>query len=208
MQRTEQNLGFRPPNGTFDAGFDAFYVHDYFHQAGGIAAVPLVAKAGTAQRRFTPDGIPRCTAGFPMCSLFTYQDRTSTLVPHERGKYGCPLRNSALDIALPCPLDDPRWDTGGCTTTIATSAGARVRIELDRSSDQYKAIYKQRTATERINSQAKEWGIERPKLRNGQSITNLNTFIYVLINLRTMHRIRDAQSASACQEVAPTTTDG
>jgi radical SAM superfamily enzyme len=142
-----------------------------------------------------------------MCSLFTYQDRTSTLVPHERGKYGCPLRNSALDIALPCPLDDPRWDTGGCTTTIATSAGARVRIELDRSSDEYKAIYKQRTATERINSQAKEWGIERPKLRNGQSITNLNTLISVLINLRTVQRIPHAQSTAACQEVAPAPTD-
>jgi hypothetical protein len=207
MERTEQNLGFRPRNGTFDAGFDAFYVYDYFAQAGGIAAVPLVAKGGTAQRCFTPDGVPRCKAGLPMGLGFTYADRTSTLVPHERAKYGCPLRNPALDIALPCPIDDPRWDTGGCTTTIATSAGARLRIELDRTSDDYKAIYKQRTATERINSQAKEWGIERPKLRNGQSITNLNTLISVLINLHTMHRIRDAQSAAACQEVAPAPTD-
>jgi hypothetical protein len=47
----------------------------------------------------------------------------------------------------------------------------------------------QRTATERVNSQAVELGIERPKLRNGQAIANQNTLIYVLINLRTLQRI-------------------
>jgi hypothetical protein len=61
---------------------------------------------------------------------------------------------------------------------------------INRESDLYKEIYKQRAATERINSQAVDLGIERPKLRNQQAITNLNTLTYVLINLRTLHRIR------------------
>jgi hypothetical protein len=43
---------------------------------------------------------------------------------------------------------------------------------------------------ERIHSQAVEPGIERPELRNGQAIANLNTLIYVLINLRAWQRIR------------------
>ena len=43
---------------------------------------------------------------------------------------------------------------------------------------------------ERINSQAVELGIERPKLRNGFAIANLNTLVYVLINLRALQRIR------------------
>ena len=47
-----------------------------------------------------------------------------------------------------------------------------------------------RTATERINSQAVALGIERPRLRNQQAIANLNTLIYTLLNLRTLHRIR------------------
>jgi hypothetical protein len=72
---------------------------------------------------------------------------------------------------------------------MPTSIGARLRYTLDRDSQLYKDIYKQRTATERVNSQAKALGIERPHLRNGQAIANLNTLIYVLINLRLLQRI-------------------
>jgi hypothetical protein len=66
-------------------------------------------------------------------------------------------------------------------------------IESDLSlntSGPYKTIYNQRTATERINSQATQLGIERPRLRNQQAIANQNTLIYVLINLRALHRVR------------------
>jgi hypothetical protein len=62
-------------------------------------------------------------------------------------------------------------------------------IQRDNPLD--KGIYTERSATERINSQAKALGIERPKLRNGQAITNINTLIYVLINLRALLRIED-----------------
>lgn len=58
-------------------------------------------------------------------------------------------------------------------------------------SSAYKMLYNQRSATERVNSQAVELGIERPKLRNQRDITNQNTLTYVLINLRGYHRLRD-----------------
>lgn len=206
MTQTEQVLGTRPPNGTFDAAFDAFYVHEYFHTAGGMAAVPLVANRGTKDRRFSADGVPLCKAGLAMSCLLTYMDRTTTLVPHERGKYGCPLQHPT-PTAEACPRDDPHWERGGCTTTIATSVGARARIEVDRTSAAYKHFYRQRTVTERINSQAVELGIERPKLRNGLSITNQNTLIYILINLRAWHRMRARQTSPACPEVTPATLD-
>jgi hypothetical protein len=73
---------------------------------------------------------------------------------------------------------------------MVISVGARVHYQIDHESDIYKKIYSQRTATERINAQAKELGIERPHLRNGRAIANLNTLIYVLINLRALHRVR------------------
>jgi hypothetical protein len=57
---------------------------------------------------------------------------------------------------------------------------------IDRDDD----IYKQRMAAECINSRAKELGIERPKIRNRQAIANQNTLIYVLFNLRALHRVR------------------
>lgn len=73
---------------------------------------------------------------------------------------------------------------------MPTSIGARLRYTLDRDDQKYKDVYRQRTAVERINSQAVHLGIERPHLRNGEAIANLNTLIYTLINLHLLHRLR------------------
>jgi hypothetical protein len=72
---------------------------------------------------------------------------------------------------------------------MPTAPGARIRYQLDREGDRYQAVYQQRTAVERIFSQAKSLGMERPKLRNQQAIANLNTLIYLLINLRTLQQL-------------------
>ena len=53
-------------------------------------------------------------------------------------------------------------------------------VTLAPCSPLYKVIYRQRTESERINSQA--LGIERPKVRNGHSVRNLNTLTYLIIN--------------------------
>lgn len=120
---------------------------------------------------------------------FTYQDTTVSLIPHERGKYVCPLRFLKQSTEV-CPINHKNWAKKGCTAMMPTSIGARLRYTLDRDSQVYKGIYKQRTAVERINSQAKALGIERPHIRNGAAIANQNTLIYILINLRLLQRIR------------------
>ena len=48
----------------------------------------------------------------------------------------------------------------------------------------------QRTAAERINSQAQALGIERPKVRNIHSVRNLNTLIYLVINVRVLAKAK------------------
>jgi hypothetical protein len=73
---------------------------------------------------------------------------------------------------------------------MPTSIGARLRYTLDRESTAYKQVNNQRTAVERINSQAVALSIERTHIRNGTAIANLNTLIYILINLRFLQRIR------------------
>jgi hypothetical protein len=72
---------------------------------------------------------------------------------------------------------------------MATAPGARIRYHLDRDGDVFKAVYRQRTACERINSQALDLGIERPRFRNQQAIAHLNTLTYVLIDLRAVRRL-------------------
>jgi hypothetical protein len=188
MTATEQRLGFRPKFAAFDAAFDAFYVYDYFDQVGGFAAVPFSERGGHKDRQFNEDGWPLCAAGRPMPLKYAFTDH-STLVEHERGRYACPLLFPQV-TGETCPRKHKNWKKGGCVTTLPLSKGARLRYQLDRQSEAYHEVYRQRTATERINSQAVALHIERPNLRNGQAIANLNTLIYVLINLRAWHRIR------------------
>ncbi|MFZ6030625.1 MAG: hypothetical protein ACOYYS_23205 [Chloroflexota bacterium] len=190
MATVEQRLGSPPPFGALDAAFDAFYVYDYFHQAGGFAAVPFVEKGKVVKRIFNEAGLPLCQANLPMPLKATYWDRSTAIIEYERGQYVCPLLfpNPTGKI---CPINDEHWVSGGCLTTISTSPGARIRHELPRDSENYKQVYKQRTATERINALAKELGIERPLLRNQCSIANHNTLIYILLNVRALRRIQN-----------------
>ena len=65
-----------------------------------------------------------------------------------------------------------------------------MRVTLNRDGPLYKGIYKQRTSTERGNSQSKAAGLERPKVRNIHSVRNLNTLTYLVINARALQRAR------------------
>jgi len=144
MTDTERRLGFPPPFGAF-AAFDAFYVYEYFYRddgEGGFAAVPFSQKGGY-KRTFSADGLPLCKAGLPMPLKLTFISRSS-LIEHEQGRYARPLLFPE-STGQACPIDHDRWLKGGCVTSLPTSIGARIRYQLDRQSDAYKQIYKQRT---------------------------------------------------------------
>lgn len=187
MQAAERRLGFRPTFGAADAAFDAFYVYEYFHQAGGFAAVPFVDRRGE-RKQFSPDGLPLCSAGRAMPLRYTFANR-STFRPHDCGRYVCPLLFPTM-TGERCPIRHPQWKKGGCISTLPLGLGPRLRYQLDRDGEAFKQIYATRTAAERLNSQAVALGIERPRLRNGDAIARLNTLIYTLINLRAWHRLR------------------
>jgi len=201
MEVTERRLGKRPTYGAWDTAYDAFYVYEYFHQAGGFAAVPRNVGRRGSDRRFSEEGLPLCAAGLAMPLKSTYLHR-SDLVEHERGKHVCPLLYPSAS-GESCPIADAHFAKGGCTTTIAMSIGARIRHQLDRQSEAYTLVFNQRTATERINALAKELGIERPKLRNQRSITNQNTLTYVLLNLRLLQRVQQRRSPQAKEGQLP-----
>jgi hypothetical protein len=152
--------------------------------------VPFSEKGGyKAQgRQFAADGRPLCAAGLAMPLQFTYTDRTNCLIEHERGKYVCSLR-FPTQTARACPAYAKRWRKGGCVAMMPVSIGARLRHQLDRHSEAYLAAYRQRTAVERINSQAMAFGIERPHFRHGCAIANQNTLRYVLITLHCLQRL-------------------
>ncbi len=85
----------------------------------------------------------------------------------------------------------------GCVKYLNIEAGGLQRVQLDRDAAAYKAIYRQRTSTERINSQAKAYGIERPKVRNRDSVDHLNTLTYLVINAQALQRARTKNAVRA-----------
>lgn len=188
MAQVEQRLNCRPRFGTADAAFDAWYVYDYFHNPAhdGFAAVPL-RNMKQGHRHFNLAGLPLCSAKLAMPLKSTFTNRSS-LVQHQRGRYVCPLLHPTPSGET-CPIDHEKWSARGCKLVMPTAPGARIRYQLDRESEAFKKIFKQRTAVERIFSQAVALGIEHPKLRNRLAIANQNTLTYILINLRAIQRL-------------------
>ena len=96
---------------------------------------------------------------------------------------------SSLPATQTCRINHPQFKKGcGCVKYKNLELGAQARLLLDRSSRVFKLGYAWRTTTERIFSQAKELGIERPRLRNLNSIRNHNTLIYIVINVNAPKR--------------------
>jgi hypothetical protein len=163
LQQAEDNLGFKPKHITADAAFDAYYMYEG-RPMQGIAAIPLNLR-GNACTNFNQAEQPLCACNQkPMRGLKPFIEKQRQV-----RRFKC--------------------DDCGKTRKLAIEKGSIIRLQLDRSSQVYKAIYKERTATERINSQAKALGIERPKQRRQTAIERRNRLIYVVINLHTIQRL-------------------
>lgn len=186
----ERRLGFRPKRFTADAAYDAWYVYDYFAQVGGRAYIPLNLR-GHPLPRLGKNGFHVCDDKREMIGTGIYFDHTRGFTAQTER---CPLLFGTSPENETCRIQHPQFRKGGgCVKQLNKELGARVRIELDRSSPEYKREYAWRTTDERIFSQAKELGIERPRQRNIASIRNRNTLIYIVINTNALKRARMAK---------------
>jgi hypothetical protein len=187
--RLTTTLGHTPTNLAADAAFDAWPVYDPIARQGGIAAIAPNHRGHPSQG---PElGPPRCARGLAMVPTTTFLHEDG----YQAQRYRCPL-------LVPTPTgqtcDQPQFQSGrGCVKARNLEPGGRLRRELDRSTPAYRAIYRQRTAAERINSQAVALGIERPKVRRQAGVERLTTLTYILINARVLQRLA-AHSPPLC----------
>ncbi len=181
-------LGAFPLHITADAAFDSWYAYQTCAPRGGIAAIPLNQHAHPLYER-DPDGTPLCPIGLRMHPTYQFQ--------HTKGyraqRYRCPLLYPE-PTGQTCDHEQFR-KAKGCVKDINLEAGGLMRVTLDRESPLYQGIYHQRTSCERINSQAKELGIERPKARNIRSIRTLNTLIYLTINVKALQKAQEINAS-------------
>lgn len=183
FQRAIVALDQFPTHITADAAYDFWYVYETVAHRHGIAAIPLNTHGHEDVPR-DPDGTPYCSAGLRMHPTYQFwhtngfraqRFRCPLLVPERTGEV-CDHDQFAKGRGC---VKDPNWEKGGL-----------MRALLDRESPLFHAVYAQRTACERINSQAQALGIERPKVRNGHSVKNLNTLIYLIINVRALQKAK------------------
>lgn len=161
----------------------AWYVYEGAIRLGGSGAVPLNGHGHSDTTRDI-DAVPICRKGLRMVPTFQFDHPNG----YRAQRFCCPL---LVPQATGDTCDHPQFLKGkGCRKDPNWEAGGRMRVTLDRLSPLYKAIYTQRTSCERINSQAQALGIERPKVRNIRSVRNLNTLIYLLINVRTLQKAK------------------
>jgi hypothetical protein len=182
------HLGGPPTNLTADAAFDAWHVYQPCAATAGLAAI--------AHNRRGP-APPRDEAGHPICARDRSMTPTTQFV-HEDGfraqRYRCPLLWPQRTGAT---CDHAQFAKGpGCTKYTNIEPGGRLRAELDRTAEPYRARSRQRTSSERINSQAKALGIERPKVRRLAAVQRLNTLTYIVINVRALQRLHARTSHS------------
>jgi len=168
---------------TADAAYDAWYVYEAAARHGGIAAVPLNQHRKTPFARL-PDGTPRCPIGLPM--------HPTTQFNHTNGyraqRFQCPL---LFPEPTETTCDHEQFIKGkGCVKDVNWELGGIQRVTLDREGPLFHALYNERTGCERVNARAKELGIERPRVRNGRSVANLNTLIYVIVNVRVLEKAK------------------
>jgi hypothetical protein len=182
-QQTVIALDQYPTHVTADAAFDAWYVYESAARHGGIGAVPLNQHSATSSQR-DADATPRCARGLRMIPTYQF-DHT---YGYRAQRFRCPLLFPEKTEAT---CDHEQFAKGkGCVKDVNWELGGIQRVTLDRNGPLYHAVYTQRTCCERINSQAKELGIEHPKVHNGRSVANLNTLIYLVINVRALHRAK------------------
>lgn len=170
-----------PTNITADAAFDAWYTYETAARHGGIGAIPLKEHSSTRRDR---DAVPFCEKGLRMIPTFQFKHTYGYCAQ----RFRCPL---LFPEKTDQSCDHAQFVKGkGCVKDLNWELGGKMRVTLDRENSSYQQIYKQRTSAERINSQAKEFGIERPKVRNIHSVRNLNTLTYLVINVRALDRAK------------------
>jgi len=172
-----------------DAAFDAFYVYRDTQDQGGTAYIALNTRGhAVLQQRFGPHGRLLCPDGREMDNAGQWFDQKKG---YHRGRFTCPFYNSqghrkqALQ-GQTCTCQHAKFATGGCRHTLNLDDPTQVRFAVDRGSRDFKDTYARRTDAERLFARAEDYNLEHPEVESLTSVANLNTLLYLLLNVQVL----------------------
>lgn len=181
-----------------DAAFDAWYIYAAIDILGAKAYIPINTRGHEIlKQEFGPNGRPVCQKGLEMDNGGKWFDKQKG---YHRQKATCPLVNPRTGKRkkkhenTDCEVLNSK--PKGCTRVINLDDPDNLRFAIDRQSKEFKDTYKQRTQAERGFSTLKNYGIETPIQRNINSVSNLATLAYCLMNARV---IMKAEKELICQ---------
>ncbi|MEW6619227.1 MAG: transposase, partial [bacterium] len=179
-----------------DAAYDAWYVYQYIAKGGGVAFIPLNTRGHKIlQHSFGKNGRLLCQDNREMDNGGAWFDKQKQ---HRRQKFICPLINPKTGKRKPgqkCRCNHPNWQKKGCTQYINLDDVENARFAIDRESKLFKQTYKHRTLAERGFSILKDYAIEKPISRNLNSIANIYTLAYALMNAKVILQAKEKTSS-------------
>jgi hypothetical protein len=185
-----------------DAAFDAWYVYAAIDALDAKAYIPINTRGHDTQKmEFGPNGRPVCQKGLEMDNGGKWFDKQKG---YHRLKATCPLTNPKTGkrkkkhAKTSCEILDSK--PKGCSRVINLDDSNNLRFAIDRKSREFKGAYKQRTQAERGFSILKSYGIETPIQRNINSVSNLATLAYCLMNAKVIIK---AEKELTCQSLLP-----
>ena len=171
-----------------DKAYDTKGIYNYIrYDLKGHAFIPINPR-NTKEKKMLNDTNIICEAGLAM-----HKDGKQYFDSYIKQKFCCPFRTKKDDSL--CPCKHPKYFNGkknrGCTRYI--SIGTDYRASINRESIFFKKIYALRTESERYNSRWKNLNLEKPTVRNINSITNLNTLGHITLLSLALAAIADNQ---------------
>lgn len=140
--------GISPKNICLDSAHDNYPTYRLLEHWDINALIDMNSRCNTMPtlpEGFTMDkeSHPRCKAGYEMCNWGYDRNKEAT-------KYRCPL---ACGRVQDCPFSEECSTSDyGRTIYVKQEDDIRYFPRIHRDSDEYKAIYKERTASERVNN--------------------------------------------------------
>lgn len=187
-----RNCGLHPKNICLDSAHDNMPTYELLEQLDINALIDIngrstKSKSIPADFTFNKKGRPVCPSGNEMCPWGNDDAR-------DERKFRCPLkcgRIDSCDHAESCSNSDY-----GRTVYVKNRSDLRFLPRIPRDSEEYKEIYKERTASERINNRVlNDYGLQSLKIRGIDHFSFWTMIIGICIHLDARYKLAYADAA-------------
>ena len=174
------NFGLSPKNVCLDSAHDNIPTYQLLEHFGINALIDINSR--TKYSEYAPDdvsfdknGHPFCRAGHAMCPWGNDYAK-------DAHKYRCPLKCGRVDS---CPyVGECSSSDYGRTVYIKNFSDLRFQTRIPRDSDEYKEIYRERTACERLNDRIlNNYCLQHLKIRGRDHFSFWTMLIGICIHL-------------------------